>query len=132
MPDLVAITQDFFKAIEAEGFEASSRFLADDFVWLVVGRGELQDRMAELSAAMAEHLDESAMKMLIKDAIVQGGSVAVEAESYARLKDGTIYNNKYHFKIIFSGEKIKIVREYNDRRHAEEVWGRLFSPASQK
>lgn len=52
----------------------------------------------------------------------QGNRVAVEAEGYAELNDGRIYNPKYHFLFEIEGGEIIRVREYLDTKHAFDIF----------
>ena len=51
----------------------------------------------------------------------EGDRVAVEAESFAKMKNGKTYQNKYHFLFIVRDGKIQSVKEYLDTIHANEV-----------
>ena len=53
-------------------------------------------------------------------------SCAVETESRAVLKNGSLYNNHYHFKFFFENGKVKTVKGYNDTKHAAEIWSPIF------
>jgi uncharacterized protein len=55
-------------------------------------------------------------------ATVDGDRVAIEAESRAKLHDGTAYNNRYHFLFIFRGNLIAEVKEYSDTHHVMSVF----------
>jgi uncharacterized protein len=46
----------------------------------------------------------------------------VETESYAKLKNGRVYNNLYHFLFIVRDGKIHQVKEYLDTVHTHEVF----------
>jgi len=54
--------------------------------------------------------------------VAEGDKVAVEAEGYAELTDGRIYNSKYHFLVELGGGKVKEVKEYLDTHHAHSVF----------
>ena len=51
----------------------------------------------------------------------EGDRVAVEAESYAKMKNGKTYQNTYHFLFIVKSGKIEAVKEYLDTIHAQDV-----------
>ncbi|MFF2108439.1 hypothetical protein CJ179_13510 [Rhodococcus sp. ACS1] len=55
-------------------------------------------------------------------AIAQGDKVAVEATSYAKLKNGKVYQNQYHFLFKFRDGKILSVKEYMDTKHAYDIF----------
>ncbi len=53
--------------------------------------------------------------------IAEGDRVAVEAESYGRHSSGAIYNNHYHFLMLFRDGKIVEFKEYLDTEHCTDV-----------
>jgi len=57
----------------------------------------------------------------IKGVTAEGERVALEAESFAKMKNGKTYQNRYHFLCEVRGGKIQTVREYLDTMHANEV-----------
>jgi ketosteroid isomerase-like protein len=122
MADIRKITADLFQAMDEEGLGCLSRFVADGFIWWAAGMGEIQDQIVKLDEILQPHID-GPMRMKVHDIIVEGDKAAVEAESFANLKNGAVYNNRYHFKLFFDGGKIREVREYNDTKHGLETWG---------
>jgi len=63
-----------------------------------------------------------ALKLVPLSAIAQGSKVAVEAESYGELKNGRVYQNRYHFLFEIKDGKIYRVREYMDTKHAYDAF----------
>lgn len=120
MNDTRRLTQEFFDAIDNDGIAAITPFLAVDFVWWAAGMGEIQDEVLNIGKLLDPHID-GKMQMKVHSILVDGNKSAVEAESFAKLKNGKIYNNHYHFKISFEGGKIKEVKEYNDTKHTDEA-----------
>jgi hypothetical protein len=57
----------------------------------------------------------------------EGDRVALETESSTPLKNGTVYNNQYHFLFIFKDGRIAELREYHNTAHAREIWAPLFN-----
>ncbi|BBF69747.1 hypothetical protein SBA_ch1_19470 [Sphingomonas bisphenolicum] len=55
--------------------------------------------------------------------ISEDRQVSVEATSYARLCDGRVYANAYHFRFDLDGDRIRSVREYSDTQHMLEIFG---------
>ena len=51
----------------------------------------------------------------------EGDRVCFATESRAKLKNGNLYNNTYHFLQIIRDGKIVETREYNDPAHVMEV-----------
>lgn len=54
--------------------------------------------------------------------IAEGDKVAVEAEGFAEMLDGRVYEPHYHFLVTVRGGKIFEVREYMDTQHAKEIF----------
>lgn len=61
------------------------------------------------------------VRVTVRSMIAEGNKVAVEAESYAEMGNGKIYNNLYHFLVTVRDGKIDYVKEYTDFLHAFEV-----------
>jgi ketosteroid isomerase-like protein len=59
--------------------------------------------------------------------VAEGGRVFEQMDSFARLDDGTVYNNWHAFVHEIRGGKIVQTREYHDPRHVWVVLGR-FAP----
>ena len=68
------------------------------------------------------------LKITVDNAIAEGNYVAVEAHSYAEMKTGKIYQNKYHWLFEIRDKKVQTVKEYMDTVHAEEVLLELIEP----
>ena len=49
--------------------------------------------------------------------------VAVEAESKAKLVNGTLYHNRYHFLFVVRDGRIHAVKEYLDTLHVMNALG---------
>lgn len=97
--------------------------VTEDIAWWVPGRGIIQrGEFTEIVKAFRSFLDGD-LKMTVHGVTTDGDRVAVEAETMARLKNGKIYNNTYHFLFLFRNGKIYLAKEYNDSRHAAEVFG---------
>lgn len=64
----------------------------------------------------------TALEITPTAAIAQGDKVAVEATSYAKLKNGKVYQNQYHFLFEFRDGKILSVKEYMDTKHAYDIF----------
>jgi ketosteroid isomerase-like protein len=54
--------------------------------------------------------------------LAEGNRVAVEAESFAELNNGRVYNNLYHFLFEIADGKILRVKEYMDTQHAFDTF----------
>jgi len=99
--------------------------LADSATWWLPGNFALSGthskaEFAKIGAQLAPKL-ETPIKLTVKGVTAEGDRVAVEAESYAKMKSGKIYNNLYHFLFVVRDGKIQSVKEYLDTTHAAEV-----------
>ncbi|MGE0830991.1 MAG: nuclear transport factor 2 family protein [Hyphomonadaceae bacterium] len=117
---------EFLAAFIADGPAAGRRYLAPDFVWWTPRMGEIQDRIDAIQEAAARHI-KGRLRLDITGVTAEGDRVAVEAVSHAELTNGRLYNNHYHFLIVFRDGKITQVKEYNDSLHAAETWAGLLS-----
>lgn len=102
--------------------------MADDSSWWVSGR--LEGMSGRYDKATFGPLVESA-KAIYRDGalritplsmVAEGNQVAVQAEGYAELTDGRVYNPQYHFLVTLRGGKVLEVREYMDTQHAREIF----------
>jgi ketosteroid isomerase-like protein len=99
--------------------------LADSATWWVAGNFPLSGtktkaQFAELVGSLGSNI-EGGLRVTPTGITAEGDRVAVEAESYARMKNGKIYQNNYHFLFIVRDGKIQQVKEYLDTMHANEV-----------
>lgn len=122
----VAVVRSFVDAINTEGFESARRYLSDDYLWLGFGHNQVQDRIPAIMEAFDKIVVGDRFKLTLGEFTVEGPRVAVEAESYARLKNDTVYNNHYHWLFIVDNGKITHVKEYNNSAHATEVLAPLM------
>jgi ketosteroid isomerase-like protein len=115
-----------FTASDIAGVMAT---MTDDATWLIPGKPDAspaaglytKEKISGLFHTMLGRL-KSGLKMTVKSAIAEGDKVALEVESYGELKNGNIYDQRYHFLIEFREGKICLVREYLDTQHAHAVW----------
>jgi ketosteroid isomerase-like protein len=66
--------------------------------------------------------ENGALEVTPTAAVAQGDKVAVEATSHAKLKNGKVYQNAYHFLFEFRDGKILSVKEYMDTKHAYDTF----------
>jgi ketosteroid isomerase-like protein len=117
---------DRFSAGDVPGVLA---LMSDDATWWLPGKpGQLpvvgtrtKAQIQRLFENMTGALD-GPLKMTVKSAIAEGDEVALEVESLGHLKNGRIYNQHYHFRVVVQGGKIAAVREYLDTLHVQETW----------
>lgn len=111
----------FFEALSSGRIDET--LVTDDVAWWVPGRGTLSKAEFMALAEGFQGLVESPITMTVKGVTAEGDRVAIEAESYGKLRNGKIYNNTYHFLLLFRDGKICLSKEYNDSKHAADVLG---------
>ena len=119
------LIRDFFAYMSDEDFStATAKYVSPNVSWWLIGWGEVADKLPEFAALFDQTLeDKRGLKMKIHSIMSDGDKVSAEAESYAKLKNGTIYNNFYHFLFEIRDGRIVRVKEYNDSKHVAEVFG---------
>jgi ketosteroid isomerase-like protein len=111
----------FFEALSSGRLDET--LITDDIAWWVPGRGTLSKAEFMALADGFQGLVESPITMTVKGITAEGDRVAIEAESYGKLRNGKIYNNTYHFLLQFRDGKVCLSKEYNDSKHAADVLG---------
>ena len=119
------IAADFFENMSSGNGAAVLNALADSATWWVAGNFALsgtktKQQFAELVGGLAANID-GPLTIKTTGVTAEGDRVAVEAESHAKMKNGKVYQNKYHFLLEIRGGKIQAVKEYLDTAHAAEV-----------
>jgi uncharacterized protein len=115
----------FFESMNAGNGAAVMNALADSATWWVAGNFALSGtktkaQFGELMGQLGPKID-GAMRVTPSACTAEGDRVAVEAESYAKMKNGKTYNNHYHFLFVVRDGKIQQVKEYLDTTHASDV-----------
>jgi len=122
------VVLSFLETLSASKFDAALALMADSAtVWIAgkpdksvlagtITKAQFAERLKGIGVAMPKGL-----RITPKGLTAEGDRVAVEAESYAEMASGTIYNNLYHFLFEVRGGKIQAMREYRDTLHAKEV-----------
>jgi uncharacterized protein len=115
----------FFENMNAGKGDAVMGALADSATWWVQGNFPLSGtkNKAEFGALVGDlgaKID-GALRVTPKGLTAEGDRVAVEAESYAKMKNGKTYQNTYHFLFTVRDGKIQSVKEYLDTIHANAV-----------
>ena len=122
---------ELFARLSAGDLDAVMSLLADDAIWRIPGKPELnraagdydKKRLRRLFERMLSQLP-AGLEMNVLGTVSEGDRVAVEAESIGDLMNGRQYRQQYHFLITFRDGKIASVREYLDTQHAFDVWMR--------
>lgn len=115
----------FFESMNSGNGAAVMNALADSATWWVAGNFPLSGtktkaQFGELVGQLGAKID-GALRLTPIACTAEGDRVAVEAESYARMKNGKTYQNQYHFLFVVRNGKIQQVKEYLDTMHANDV-----------
>jgi ketosteroid isomerase-like protein len=127
--------EKYFEAVNRGGKDAILEFLTDDFVFKGMGRHPDWMRYQWGREAFADAPRDMSTKMKkpivmnLRGMIAEGDQVAVQADSYAEMKNGKIYDNAYHFVFTFKDGKIQEVREYCCTYTVFDVFGEYIDPA---
>src|ERR1043165_1994255 len=63
------------------------------------------------------------LEISVGDMTAEGDRVAVEAESKAKLVNGTLYHNRYHFLFVRRAGRITTIKKYLDTLHVMTALG---------
>jgi uncharacterized protein len=124
-----AVVVRFCELFTAGHTQAVLDLMTDDVTYWILGRRDIvpsagehsKSGMKRIFDAMSERLG-GALSFTPKSLIAEGDEVAMEAESYGTLKNGRVYNNRYHLRLTIRDGKIAAVREYLDTQHVYETW----------
>ncbi|MFC5458910.1 nuclear transport factor 2 family protein [Massilia niabensis] len=122
------IVRDFLEVFSSGDAAAIVARLHPDATWWVSGRmAGLSDtytraQLGVLLQGVTTLYKHGALKITPTSLIGEGSHVAVEAESYAELNNGRVYNNFYHFLFEIAEGKILRVKEYMDTQHAFDTF----------
>ena len=123
--DSKRIVLGFIENLNAGNAAAALDALGDSATWWIQGNFPLSGtktkaQFVELLGQLGAAID-GALSLRVKGVTAEGDRVAVEAESFAKMKNGKTYQNRYHFLCEVRDGKIQAVREYLDTMHANEV-----------
>ncbi len=127
------LVRKLFEGMNTGDIHRYLALLPDDYTHTIPGKSAFAGTRTK--AQLVEVLQGTGMmfpeglKITIKGMIAEGDRVAVEAESYGELADGTVYNNEYHWLFDVRDGKIQSAREYMCTAHAVEVFGPLMAGA---
>ena len=117
----------FMKTFSEGDVDGVGEGLSDDATWWVSGSIEGLSgtySKADMIAALPNFktmYKAGALVLTPKSMVAEDGSVAVEAEGFAELNDGRVYNSLYHFLFVVDGDRVKTVKEYLDTDHARAI-----------
>jgi ketosteroid isomerase-like protein len=117
----------FLKALENPEAKISD-LITDDFEFEMMGRLpgvspiRGKDVFLKSTPPMLKAMFPNGLNIKLHTVIAEGPHVAIQAESDTIAANGKKYANRYHFYVLFKGDKIAQVREYNDSNHVREVF----------
>jgi ketosteroid isomerase-like protein len=123
-----ATVRDFLEVFSAGNVPGVLDRLDDDATWWVSGKTEgfagtkTKDEMGKLLESVVPVYKGGALKITPLQIVAAGDRVAVEAEGYAQLTNGRVYNPQTSFFFRLANGKITEVREYLDTQHAYEIF----------
>jgi ketosteroid isomerase-like protein len=120
------LVRGFFENLSAGNAPAAFDALGDAATWWIQGNipslsgTRTKAQFAELLGQISSRID-GPLTLRVKGVTAEGDRVAVEAESFAKMKSGKTYQNRYHFLCEVRDGKIQAVREYLDTMHAADA-----------
>jgi ketosteroid isomerase-like protein len=81
-----------------------------------------KEGLGALLGGVTSVYENGALEITPTSAIAQGDKVAVEATSHAKLKNGKVYSNQYHFLFEIRDGQILSIKEYMDTKHAFDIF----------
>lgn len=124
------LVRDFLDHYAHARYDAALAMLAPDSRWWIPGHpqefpaaGWADKATVERRLAANLKLLPHGIEIIVGDMTAEGDRVAVEAESKAKLVDGTLYHNRYHFLFVVREGRIHAVKEYLDTLHVVNTLG---------
>jgi hypothetical protein len=108
-------------SVDKQAFDAVTR---PDTRWWTAGMPGTytRDEYFQFSKDASLLLKQPNFNMKMVGITAEGDRVAIEGETHTELQDGRVYQNKYHFLLIFEEGRVKEVREYHDTQHALQTF----------
>lgn len=118
MHDIRELAIELLKAIGEFDAAALERLIAPNGEYWVAGmprdqrisRGDLLSAIQQMGGALFD----GPIRFTVHDMTVEGGRIALEATSEAKLRDGRPYANVYHFLFLFEDGRLILGKEYAD------------------
>jgi ketosteroid isomerase-like protein len=126
--------EKYFEAVNRGDKDAILEVLTDDFVFKGMGRHPDWMRYQWGREAFADAPRDMSTKMKkpivmnLRGMIAEDDRVAVQADSYAEMNNGKLYDNAYHFVFTFENDKIRSVLEYCCTYTVFDVFGEYIDP----
>ena len=117
-----SMDEDKIRSLLSEDFKIKSRNVNPPVLRYEWGIDQFAAAPRLMSARMKKPLQLRLLAMTAED-----DRVAVEADSYGEMLDGSIYENAYHFLFTFKDGKIAEVLEYCCSYTAFEIFGKYLN-----
>jgi ketosteroid isomerase-like protein len=124
------LVRDFLDHYAHARYATALAMLAPDARWWIPGHpqefpaaGWADKATVERRLAANLQLLPHGIEIIVGDMTAEGDRVAVEAESKAKLVNGTLYHNRYHFLFVVRDGRIHAVKEYLDTLHVVNTLG---------
>jgi uncharacterized protein len=126
--DSKAAVAAFLEIFSEGNVDATLAALTDDATWWVSGKldgmsGSYDKAgFGKLIAGVAD-VYKAPLRITPRSMVAEGNRVAVEADSFAELKDGRVYDPRCHFLFEVAPDgRIALVHEYLDTKHAYDIF----------
>ena len=124
------LVRDFLEHYATGRYHAALAMLAPDSRWWLPGHpqefpaaGWVDKEVVERRLAGNLKLLPHGIEITVGAITAEDDRVAVEAESKAKLVNGALYHNRYHFLFVIRDGRIHAVKEYLDTLHAMSALG---------
>lgn len=124
------LVRDFLDHYAYGRYQAALAMLAPDSRWWLPGHPQEFPAAGWVDKATVERRLAGNLELLPHGIEISVGAitaeddrVAVEAESKAKLVNGTLYHNRYHFLFVVRDGRIQVVKEYLDTLHVMNALG---------
>jgi len=122
------LVAEFLACFKTKEVDKALAMMSSDATWWIGGKPDLfpmcglktKEEMAKILYDLVLS-SEDGLAITPKSMLAEGNKVACEAESYAVLGNGRVYNNEYHFLLELRDGKIFAVKEYLDTMHTADV-----------
>jgi uncharacterized protein len=133
MSDNKKLVTAFMQALGKGDAEAMKPLLTADMVAVCTGTCLLSGsrNAAEILGAvgMLKQATKNGIDFKLLNLTAEEDRVAVEAEGYSTLVNGTPYNNQYHFLFFIRDGKVCRLKEYMDTKLVQDSLGPLLAGA---
>ena len=123
------IVAHFFQCFSAADAAGALELLDDEASWRVMGRegglpmsGEMDKDAISVLIGTVKEVIPNGLNLIPTGWTAEGDRVALEMESYGEMINGNVYQNRYHFLITVTNNKITSLREYMDTYHVKRCF----------